>query len=285
MTAMKNFLWIIVIVLCSCKKGSVEMQSSEIGIDPSTNINALNRAIQLKGHFEEGTFPTKAVGAPVNIQLVANQDTIEIGNETRAFIPLSIPDQGFLKLCGMNMKVVGATGYWDVATINDSVSSDYFVEVTLPNLIKSGYIRVTFSAKLCFNGQSIVTDTASVVLSVRPSLPCGSSITGRNGLTIRKIDMDNKKGKVKLSFITYGIGDRMDVKYNGEYVLSTCDFPKKGQYPKCNSPAECFPITGQTYKYYYLNYDPAVSRFIEVYVLGWCDNPNTGWIVTVDCPE
>lgn len=285
MPAMKNYIWILLIVLFSCKKGSVELESTDIGIDPIGNINSLNRALQLKGHFEEGTFPTQTVGAPVQIHLVASQDTIEIGNETRAFIPLSIPDQGFLKLCGMNMKVVGASGYWNVATVNDSVSSDYFVEVTIPSLIKSGYVRLVFSAKLCFNGQSIVTDTASVVLSIRPSIPCGTTIAGRNGLTIRKFNMNNKKGKVKINFTTYTIGDRMDVKYNGEYVLSTCQYPKKGQYPKCSSPAECFPITGQNSKEFILNFDPAVSPFIEIYVLGWCDLPDTNWKVDVGCPE
>jgi hypothetical protein len=185
----------------------------------------------------------------------------------------------------MNMKVVGASGYWNVATVNDSVSSDYFVELTIPRMIKPGLIRVVFSAKLCFNGQSIVTDTASVVLSIRPSVPCGSSIKGRNGLTIRKFDMGEKKGKVKIGLITYTIGDRLDVKYNGEYVISTCYSPKKGSYPKCNSPAECFPITDQTYRYFYMNYDPAISRFIEVYVLGYCELPDTKWIVEVGCPE
>jgi hypothetical protein len=285
MPAMKNYIWILLIVLFSCKKGSVEMESADIGIDPVGNINALNRALQLKGHFEEGNFPTQTVGAPVQIKLVASQDTIEIGDETRAFIPLSIPDQGFLKLCGMNMKVVGASGYWNVATVNDSVSSDYFVELTIPRMIKPGLIRVVFSAKLCFNGQSIVTDTASVVLSIRPSVPYGSSIKGRNGLTIRKFDMGEKKGKVKIGLITYTIGDRLDVKYNGEYVISTCYSPKKGSYPKCNSPAECFPITDQTYRYFYMNYDPAISRFIEVYVLGYCELPDTEWIVEVGCPE
>ena len=286
MPAMKNYIWILLIVLFSCKKGSVEMESADIGIDPVGNINALNRALQLKGHFEEGNFPTQTVGAPVQIKLVASQDTIEIGDETRAFIPLSIPDQGFLKLCGMNMKVVGASGYWNVATVNDSVSSDYFVELTIPRMIKPGLIRVVFSAKLCFNGQSIVTDTASVILNVRPPLPCGSSIKGEAGLYIRKFDLGSKKGKVKLQFNTGTLGDRLDVKYNGAYVISTCSsLPSKGKYPKCSDPAECFVITGLATRTYTFDYDPAKSRFIEVYVMGFCDLPKTRWDLNVGCPE
>ena len=283
---MKNYLWILLIVFFSCKKGSVEMESAEIGIDPVGNINSLNRALQLKGHFEEGTFPTQTVGAPVQIHLVAPQDTIEIGDETKAFIPVSIPDQGFLKLCGMHLKVAGASGYWKVAAVNDSVSSDYFIEVTIPKFIRSGLVRVTLSSQLCFNNQSIVTDTASVILNVRPPLPCGSSINGEAGLYIRKFDLGPKKGKVKLLFNTGTIGDRLDVKYNGAYVISTCSsLPSKGKYPKCSDPAECFVITGPETRTFTFDYDPAKSRFAEVYVMGYCDLPKTRWVLTAGCPE
>jgi len=283
---MKNSLWILLIVLISCKKGTVEMQSTEIGIDPIGNINALNRALQLKGHFEEGPFPTQTVNSPVQIHIVATRDTIEIGDETKAFIPVSIPDQGFLKLCGMYMKVAGASGYWKVATVNDSVSSDYFVEVTIPKLVRSGTIRITVCSQLCFNNQSIVTDTASIILNVRPPLPCGSAINGQAGLYIRKFDLGAKKGKVKFQFLTGTIGDRLDVKYDGNYVLSTCEsVPGKGKYPKCSDPASCFIITGEHTQTFQIDYDPEKSRFIEVYVMGYCDLPQTIWELKVGCPE
>lgn len=283
---MKNYLWILLIVLFSCKKGTVEMESTEIGIDPIGNINALNRALQLKGHFEEGAFPTQTVGSPVQINIVAPRDTIEIGDETKAFIPVSIPNQGFLKLCGMYMKVAGATGYWKVAAVNDSLSSDYFMEVTIPKLVRSGTVRITVCSQLCFSNQSIVTDTASIILNVRPPLPCGSKINGEAGLYIRKFDLGAKKGKVKLQFKTGTIGDRLDVKYNGVYVMSTCEtVPGKGKYPKCSDPASCFIITGEVTKTFLIDYDPAKSRFIEVYVMGFCDLPKTRWDLNVGCPE
>jgi hypothetical protein len=83
--------------------------------------------------------------------------------------------------------------------------------------------------------------------------------------------MGDKKGKVLLKLSTGAVGDRMDVRFGGRYILSTCgSLLRPSQYPKCSSPAECFPTTGAyQFRDYTFDYDPAVSKFVEVYTLGF----------------
>jgi len=276
--------------IASCKKGDADLLSTEIGIDPNTNKEGLNRAIQLKGHYVEDTMPSATKSGPILFSLRAIHDTIEIGDETNAIIPLSIPDQGIFKLCGMNLKVAGAKGYWKVPARNDGASSDYAVELVVPRLVKEGGFRVLLCAELCYsfggNSLNVVTDTIPVYLNVRPSLNCGDTIRGFSGLTIRKFKMENRKGKVKIQLASGGTPDRMDVYLGGKRILSTCPASVTG-FPKCNTPPECYRATGQNTRFedYFFDYDPKDGEFVELLMTGWCTDPKTSWIVRMGCPQ
>jgi hypothetical protein len=275
----KYTLWVFCFCLfMACKKEGTELDSNAIGI-PSTELEAVNRAIQWKGHYLGTEMPLQTDTGPLLANLVAMRDTIEIGEE-------SIPDQGFLKLCGMYARVKGAKGVWQVLASTDSVSSDYFVELSVPAFVQTGILEVELCAKLCISNRTIYTNTVSAYLNVRPALECGDTLNGSVGLTIRKFNLGAKKGRVKVTISTGNLGDRMDIKFGGKYVLSSCTLPKPGQFPKCSSPAECFLRTGNDrYNTYYFDYDPAVSTFAEVYMLGFCNQNRTLWQIILGCPE
>jgi hypothetical protein len=279
-------LWVVCFCLfMACKKEGTELESNSIGIS-STELEAVNRSIQWKGHYLGTDMPLQTDTGPLLANLLAVRDTIEIGEELPCFIPLSIPDQGFLKLCGMYARVKGAKGVWKVMASNDSVSSDYFVELSVPAFVQAGVLEIELCAQLCISNRTIYTNTVSAYLNVRPALQCGDTLNGSVGLTIRKFNLGPKKGRVKVSISTGNLGDRMDIKFGGKYVLSTCTLPKPGQFPKCNSPAECFLRTGNDrYNTYYFDYDPAVSSFAEVYMLGFCNQNRTLWQIILGCPE
>jgi len=297
MMQMKNYFWILLLLVFSCKKGDIELQSTEIGIDPVANKNALQKTIQLKGHFYDGLMPVKTIDPRVSLQLVAPIDTIEIGNETPAFIPLLVPDQGFFKMRYIYFSVSGADGYWKVPAQNDSISADYFMDLIVPKLVKEGKIRVKLCAELFFRSPinpkdslKYFTDTVSVLLDVKPPIPCGGDpIIGSAGLTILKFEFGDKKGRVNVKLLTGNIGDRMDVKFGGKYVISTCTpLLKSNQYPKCSSPASCFLITGiqqNEFFDFYFDYDPKISRYAEVYVMGYCNFKETLWSVKMSCAQ
>lgn len=292
---MKWILWLALLsglfFTFSCKKSDPELESNRIRIDPDREIDALNKSLQLKGHYYDGAMPVQTTTGPILFNLVVPQDTIETGEQTSIFIPFFIPDQGRFTLCGTNVQVVGAKGYWRVAAVNDTGSGDYFLELAIPSLVREGNVRLRMNAELCIslNGQSlrVVTQPVEVLLTIRPALNCGDTLQGATGLTITKFYMGDKKGKVRLKLSTGAVGDRMDVRFGGRYILSTCGpLLRPSQYPKCSSPAECFPTTGAyQFRDYTFDYDPAISKFVEVYTLGFCSQPQTVWIVRMGCPE
>jgi hypothetical protein len=68
-------------------------------------------------------------------------------------------------------------------------------------------------------------------------------------------------------------------------VVSTCpSIPDNSSYPRC-SEENCFIITGKEWREFVFDFDPKNGPFVEVIVLGWCGNADTGWSVNVGCPE
>jgi hypothetical protein len=92
-----------------------------------------------------------------------------------------------------------------------------------------------------------------------------------------------------LFFNAFGIGDRLDIKYNGQYIIGTCPYQlKPWHFPKCNAPAECFIITMNGnlsyFKEFSFDYDPQKSKTMDVFVTGYCSDRQTTWKLNVECP-
>lgn len=287
------FLMVLLFALFSCKKEEADLLNTSIRYDPGRDTEALSKSLQMRGHYyADSMLPAKTDTGVILFNMVAPQDTIEAGEETSIYIPFTIPDQGFFKLCATNLQVAGASGFWRVNAVNDTGSSDYSVELAIPSIIRQGNIRLRMNAELCFSlgnqSRRVVTNTVEVLLTVRPALSCGDTLMGTTGLTLAKFYMGEKKGKVKMLLSTGRVGDRVDIRFGGRYILSTC--PGQGlrpsQFPRCNSPAECFVITGdRKFVEYSFDYDPAISRFIELYAMGFCGQAQTVWIVRMGCPQ
>jgi hypothetical protein len=288
--------------ISACKKGELEMKSTEIGIDPAVNIDMVNQLLQCEGTLIEGNLPAKRKGFFGQIYPILLRDgTLKVDSvffkyDDSLFVTFRISSMPiFYKIRSLQFKLEGANSFWKVDRIDDN-SGEYAFVFAIPRLVKQSNLRIDFNAEVfAFAGSrrdSSITDSATIFVKVPKPLKCGQVLafnTKGNGITQKQYILGDKAGKVKFLFNTGGIGDRLDVRYNGRYVISTCpSLLENWQFPKCNAPAECFPITreGNTYffKEYTFDYDPAESKIVDVFVTGFCSDSQTAWELKVECP-
>jgi hypothetical protein len=314
------FLFLAWVISACSKTEFPELKDNQIGFNPATEKEEVNRILQVKGtYLADSAFPAKSGTITIVYQGIpfsyngsqlflfrkGVQDTIEVGNESNAFIPLRLSkvDKGdFFTPKFAYLKVTGAKGLWKIPVEPDpseptlDISSDGFCNLAVPALVREGDIKISICvASQCnFPGYTsimVYSDTINALLSVRKPIPCGSdTIKGRAGLTIRKIDFGENalKGTVRIRFKSFGIPDRLDVRFRQQYVVSTCnEKPDAANFPSCK-PDGCFKTTGvsgQQWFDYSFPFDPANGRYAEVLVRGSCDDPRTLWELQVFCPE
>jgi hypothetical protein len=306
-TSLFAFCILAISLLASCSKSDSVLNENLIGFSPEKDKENVNRILQIRGTYRTNqNLPRKS--SPITIgpftfnpsepyiirqRPKTENDTIEIGNETQAFIPIKFTnvDYGqYFKPVTVYFKVTGAKGVWKIPFERDISQIAGSISLAVPALVREGGFRVTLCAELAciFPGYDtirVVTDTVNAFLSVRPPIPCNTTYTGGAGLTIRKFSLGEKAGKVKVRFITYAVNDRLEIRHGGKYVVSSCPtIPDNASYPRC-SDDNCFIITNKDWREFFFDFDPRNGPFVEVIVLGWCGNTITGWSVNVGCPE
>ena len=306
------FLFFALVISACSKTDFPELKDNQIGFDPATEKEEVNRILQVPNgtYWPEKPLPSKSgpitissltyrVSQPYIIHLWppdSNRvDSIEIGNELNAFIPIKFTQVEYgqyFKPVNAYLKVSGASGHWKLPIQNDASNQSGSISLAVPALVREGDLKITICTELAcvFPGYDTIrvfTDTVNALLVVRPPIPCGSIIKGKFGLSIRKFDFGEYKepGKVKVRFQTGGIPDRLDVRYGGQYVVSTCSSkPDENSFPNC-AGTDCWPITNESWKEFEFEYSPSKGRFAEFYILGSCTELRTIWFLDVSCPK
>lgn len=309
-TSILAFCILAISLLASCSKSDSLLNENLNGFSPEKDKENVNRILQIRGTYRTNqNLPRKS--SPISIgpstynpsvpyiirqRPKTETDTIEIGNETQAFIPIKLTDVPYgdkFKPVTVYFKVTGAQGVWKIPFERDISQIAGSISLAVPALVREGGFRVTLCTELAcvypgYDSIRVITDTVNAFLSVRPPLPCNSSYKGGAGLTIRKVNLGEKAGKVKVTFYSYGIPDRMEIRQGGKYLASTCPMiPDNAAYPRC-SENNCFIITradGTEGRELIFDFDPSKGPFVEIIVLGWCGNPDTSWVIDIDCPE
>ena len=310
--------------LASCSKSEDPVLKDNLpGFDPLVQKDEVNRILQIRGSYLENTPLPKSVSDTIsafgqeflvqapkvflreNWLNPASMDTIEIGNELAVLIPISFTDfpntnlKPFFVPVNIYFKVTGSSGRWKIPIQLNSGGvvgggNNNSFSIAVPALVREGNFKVTLCTEFACNFPGydtlrIFTDTVNALFSIRPPILCGrDSIFGGAGLTIRKIDFgpQAKPGKVKIRFRTGGFADRLEVRFGGKFVVSSCQFNVSGPIyvPKC-SDLDCWDITYDNWKSYEFLYNPSDGRYAELMVFGWCGSQTTGWLLSVSCPQ
>lgn len=265
------------------------MEDNLIGIDPEINADGFNRVLQCKGHFyDDADLPETTPGAGLGIVVAQTQKSIESPEGENIFLPFSIANIGVAKVCGVNIKVSDAVGYWNIPVVNNQGNS-YFIELGIPKMVRSGQFRFTYNVEICYNGVVYVSDTVNTDVSFLPELQCGDTLTGSRGLQLRKFNLGDKKGTVTVKFGTGVIGDRLDIRQGKNYIFSTGTLLAPGKYPTCGMNG--FVVSNQPndpktkFLEYKFDYDPAKGKSVVVFGYGHCEYNITFWKLILECPQ
>jgi hypothetical protein len=309
-------LLFLVMVISACSKTDFpELKDNQIGFDPATEKEEVNRILQVRGSFQEiADFPQKS--EPITLSgltyvparpyfirdrmhltpdsVLKSLDTIQLGNEIETKIPVHFTKTEFgeyFKPEKLFLKVSGTKGLWTIPFQPDQSLISGFFSLAVPRLIKDGQIKITISSELrcTFPGQTslrVKTDTVNAVLKLGGPLKCGFQFVGGVGYYLQRVDLGEKPGKVKISFNTGPIPDRMEIIYNQKNIISTCPvLPDDFKFPSCSEEG-CFTIIpDQKWRDYFFDYNPDNGKYLQIIVLGWCSDPKTGWGIRVSCPE
>lgn len=265
------------------------MEDNLIGISPELNPDGFNRAIQCRGHFfDSEDLPVTTPGASLGIVVAQTQRQIESPEGENIFLPFTIANIGLAKVCGVNLKVSDASGYWNIPVINNQ-GNNYFIELGIPKMVREGQFRFTYNVEICYNGSVYVSDTVNTDISFLPELQCGDTLTGLVGLQVRKFNLGDQKGIVKVKFGTGVIGDRLDIRQGKKYIFSTGTLLAEGKYPSCGMNG--FVVSNQPndskvkFLEYQFDYDPAKGKSVVVFGYGHCEYSDTSWKLILECPQ
>jgi len=284
-----SFLAILFLALfnTACNKEKVDTRKLvHQPIFPNDQPDELNSALVIYGEMKSGEMPNSL--NPEKVNITVSVPSALITNDNFLFLPFAFYAENNLK--GIYLQVEGANNYWDAPI--ELVSPDdnsFAIAIGIPPFIQDGNFVVSY--KLYDIDNNVSGETSITVAIVPSENRCGNGqgfprVEGEDGITVRTYDFGDKPGTVKISYYMYTQKDRMDIRYNGEWVGSTSSrLLEDGQAPpfkKCDeaSPIEGFVSGGGSFS---IPYDPEISREISIYLSG-CLEGGTLWYFDVTCP-
>lgn len=282
-------LLFFVISFSGCQKNEIEDDRKLVSdpINPNEQPNDLNNALIIYGELVNGNLP--ASQNPELIDITVSVPSAVITNDNFLFLPFAFDLDS--ELTGMYLQVEGAQGYWDAPI--DLVSSDdnsFAIAIGIPPFITTGQFTITYQL---YDMDGNISFPETIYVSIVPSEnSCGNGqgfprVEGSDGITVRTYDFGDVPGKIYISYYMYIEKDRMDIRYNNQWIRSTSPvLLEDGQAPPFKTcleatPNEGFVSGGDTFE---IDYDPSISRTISIYVSG-CLQGGTLWYFDVDCPD
>lgn len=277
----------LVIFLGGCKTNDVLPQ-----IDPLTQPSELSKALKIKGSNKSGDFPTLTLNQNLKIQNAMQTASVTVENSL--YIPFVFRFDGSSNVAGIQLKVVGADNYWEIpiskSSTNNKVDS-YVVEVGIPKNILNGKFAISYRLYDQARNVSKAVDLATEIVPTTEFCAMGGSslgkVVGQDGLSVRSFRLGNKPGWITISYNTYSVKDRIDVKFGDNWIRSTGALLTKNSTPPtglCSAVGNSDGFVGARGEFN-IYYDPKIDDKIDVYVSGCLDGGTQWEYVITDCPS
>ncbi|WP_339905951.1 hypothetical protein [uncultured Cyclobacterium sp.] len=262
-------------------------------LDPNESPDRLCQELGLNvGELLTGKLPESTSGNQINISHF--QTSAELSPGTTIYLPLNYTTANSGNIAGVYLHIEGSDHYWKIpiAKIGESTTqskhsrvnntySSIVIPINLPDYVTPGSFNLIYSL---FDQQGKISESASTQASVKAaSEGCSFSAKGEEGLYTKRIILGNDPGTITVKHTMYSIPDRMDIRYNGKWVASTASSPLlPNEFPPssiCYDGTEGY-VSG--YRTYTINYDPSVSKYVDIYMYG-CFESSTAWDFWVSC--
>lgn len=287
-TKCRNLLLLIIICM-GCTESDNTFQGEDNRseffkpVDPKTEVNRFSRELNINGQNIEGEMPiaTNMDNTFVN----GFTSSASITSDNFLFLPVTFTDENDVVEALVHIK--NADNYWQipVTPINNSTN----LQIGIPSHVLNGTFIVDYVLKKSDGATSQILETQVGIVS--PESECSGfsfpTISGSDGLTVKTYTLpDIGAGNLTITYNTFTIPDRVDVRYNDQWVESTGDLLSEGEAPpvkECRSVSTGDGFIG-TANSFDLAFDTNISNKLDIYVSG-CLNNGTQWTVTVSCPQ
>jgi|GEM_PF-6486140 hypothetical protein len=277
------WLGLLLLYFCSCEKED-HRELFIKPLDPNVQKSELSRKLIITGTNKAGKMPETA--ASTQLRMNSLQNTASITNDNFLFIPFAFTTTQ--TITGMYLQIEGADNHWDVP-IAPAGNKRYVLNVGIPRNALNGTFNIIYRL---YDALGNMSNTANMRASiVSPIEGCGVGnkfprVEGSDGLTVRTYNiLSDQAGQIKITYETFTVKDRLDIRYNGVWVKSTGELlSNKAPQPPIKPCAEVVPGDGFVGESgtFVIDYDPKKGRKLDIYVSG-CQQGDTRWYFDVYC--
>jgi hypothetical protein len=254
--------------LTSCEKDS---RDTEYGISEN-QLNMINKSLAIGsgGKLYDGQMP-RATGGTVAI--TDNPEAVQVSAGVLLYFNYNTNSNA--TLCKLYLQIEGSDSYWAAPIEADPVTLIPYVRILIPNFVRDGDYTITFAVEDCSGNISNLVNTD---LLVTAPLGCGASFSGSVGITALVANLGSTSGVATINYEMYSIKDRIDIRYNGQWIGSSGTLLTPTGYPNCGLSPDGFVSGNGVVQFNY----SASNPIVEIYVSG-CQS-GTAWDIDIQCP-
>lgn len=285
---MKNTIFIIKIIafnfllFISCKDQPLEF------IDPTEDINAFSRSLLING--------SNIVGNPdfsknsTDLRITSYQNRASISGDNFLFIPFSFSNN--IQFNQFYFYLEDADNYWTIKVDSLNINkNNYVLKIGIPENVGEGEVTILYGL---MDEEGITSEpTALQTIITLPEIYCDKDgapklVEGNDGITVKTYNLGSSPGWITFEYNTLVEPDRIDVRYNKQWIRSTGtmlnetqDTPPTGDCEDVTIDEGFIGTNG--YKQFTFFYKPSISDKLDIYVSG-CLNGTTIWRYKLYCP-
>ena len=274
---MKKSIYLLVIfalILANCSKKS---DPAKLFVDPSTDPERLANEITFTSSTTKvnGLPPTpSASGAPV----ISNASSASAVASSTVYIPVTYSSSN--APTELYIQVVGATTFYFKIPLTGAPTSG---TLTLPMTISANVLVGSFTMSAFVVSGSLVSVPELIFAAVTEPLACDNgSVSGTDGVTNTRHQLNGKAGTVSIAYDTYSLPDRIDVFLDGNQWKGGTGSIISPPPPTSDCTAPLAGFVGATGT---ITFAVTTSnKYVDVYVSG-CLGSGTAWDYTFTCPN
>lgn len=263
------------VVLSNCSKDEEDQQLLK-NVDPS-DPGALANEISFTPSTTKVNGVPPAPSSSPSAPVITNASSASVVASGTVYIPITYTSGA--APTSLIIQVVGANAFYFNIPLPGAGANG---TVTIPMSISSRVLTGAFSMAACVVTNGELSQPYLIPAAVTEPLACGDGyVTGTEGVTNTRHQLDAVNGNVTIEYDTYSVPDRIDVFLDGtQWVGGTgSSITPPPPVSNCASPLPGFvgdfgtitvPVT-------------ASNKYIDVYVSG-CLGSGTAWQYSLTCP-
>ncbi|MFT6338797.1 MAG: hypothetical protein ACI86M_002411 [Saprospiraceae bacterium] len=277
-------------IFTSCAKEEVEdtrLAYSEDSINPTDEPSRLSRSISMNGVNVSSTFnfdlERKFENFVINpdLNVINGLESASVTNDNYLFLTFIVDPA--VDISGAYIYISGADNYWKIEL--DSINELLQVNIKIPKHIQAGDFIIEY--RIFDSVGNVSLPRPCFVNIVDQKSGCYDSVSGADGVTVRSYTFDDFIGQIRVSYDTYSIPDRVDIRYGNEWIYSTSPtLPNNTHAPiikRCSDVVLGDGFLGAN-DVIYIDYDKSIGERVDVYLSG-CLDSSTAWDFTISCVQ